>query len=538
MRSRSRRPSGGQATEPRAVVAPRVRIALGRRIAATSDIALAGAFLVGLSTLQVEFDYGVPQFRQLEHPILIAIGAGIALVAARIRIGRGGALAAVLMFLAIRGALALGVASFGRIPLHFPLYVVAALLVKAVALAVPRNRQITLGAIAGAAIGTIGFAAEWAWSRAWMPMGWTDDILPEAIVVAVAGTAAGVPGGFVGRALLADGARQPTPRGAAVLGWAGVVAAIGFALPMTAHADWSADLRLEPAGADLAYVTVRLDPADAAEGAAWFNVLSWQGASDGEDGGTSSTELARQPDGSYRTVEPVPVAGKAKTMLRLHKGRSMQVVPIYLPEDDAIPAAEVPAEDGVRLFQPDKRVLQREARTDNVNLERGAYVLLALVAAGWMAVIAWGLVRLERPPRVLLTFLWVASMAAHTVAALTRPGEVGGMQVPARCTDAPNLATRGGWGRIRTAEVLGCPEPRGTAPGLTRAVKGRCGTPLRSVSSLGLRPTLDRPRRLAPTGTGRDARPRGRMRAVTCAYGHQAAESDPQKPAESPRTRG
>jgi hypothetical protein len=225
---------------------------------------------------------------------------------------------------------------------------------------------------------------------------------PEAIVVvAVAGTAAGVLGGFVGRALTSDAARQPTPRGAAILGWAGVVAAIGFALPMTAHTDWSADLRLEPAGDGLAYVTVQLDPADAAEGAAWFNVLSWQGADEGEDGGTSTAELVRQPDGSYRTAEPVPIAGKAKTMLRLHEGRSMQVVPIYLPEDDAIPAAEVPAEDGVRPFQADKQVLQREARTDNVNLERAAYVLLALVAAGWMAIIAWGLVRLERPTVVL-----------------------------------------------------------------------------------------------------------------------------------------
>ena len=50
-----------------------------------------GAFLVGLSTLQGEFDYGVPQFRQLYHPILIMLAAGIGLVAIRLRAGRGSA---------------------------------------------------------------------------------------------------------------------------------------------------------------------------------------------------------------------------------------------------------------------------------------------------------------------------------------------------------------------------------------------------------------------------------------------------------------
>jgi hypothetical protein len=45
----------------------------------------------------------------------------------------------------------------------------------------------------------------------------------------------------------------------------------------------------------------------------------------------------------------------------------------------------------------DKRILQREAKTDNVNLERAAYVVLAAIAAAWMAVICWGLARIERP---------------------------------------------------------------------------------------------------------------------------------------------
>ncbi|MBV8304649.1 MAG: hypothetical protein JOZ04_10600, partial [Acidimicrobiia bacterium] len=63
-------------------------------------VSLAGAFLIGMSTLQAEFDFGVPQFNQLFQPAMIMLAAGIALVAARIRIGKGGALAAVAFFLA------------------------------------------------------------------------------------------------------------------------------------------------------------------------------------------------------------------------------------------------------------------------------------------------------------------------------------------------------------------------------------------------------------------------------------------------------
>ena len=62
--------------------------------------AVCGGLLIGLSTFQAEFDFGVPQFRMVFQPALIAAAAGIALVAARIYAGRGGALIATLYFLA------------------------------------------------------------------------------------------------------------------------------------------------------------------------------------------------------------------------------------------------------------------------------------------------------------------------------------------------------------------------------------------------------------------------------------------------------
>jgi hypothetical protein len=55
------------------------------------------------------------------------------------------------------------------------------------------------------------------------------------------------------------------------------------------------------------------------------------------------------------------------------------------------------ATDGPRTFVADKQILQREAVTDNVSLERAAYALLAVMAGVWMGVISWGLLRIEGP---------------------------------------------------------------------------------------------------------------------------------------------
>jgi hypothetical protein len=278
---------------------------------------------------------------------------------------------------------------------------VDALIVEAVAAVVPRSRQLTLGAVAGFLIGTVGFAAGWLWSDVWMPLPWTTDVLPEAaILAAVAGTAGGLLGGMAGRAVTFDGERQPSPRFVPALAWLGAAAGIGLALPMTANRGWTADIDVASPSAAESEVSIALSPAaaTAAEDSAWFHVLAWQGSEDGADGGSSVTDLVRQPDGTYRTDAPVPITGNSKTMLRLHDGSSLQSVPIYLPEDPAIPAEGVAPIDSTRSFEADKRLLQREARTDNVVLERAAYAALALVAVAWLAVLAWGLARIERPP--------------------------------------------------------------------------------------------------------------------------------------------
>ena len=94
-----------------------------------------GGLLIGLSTFQAEFDFGVPQFRVVFQPVLIALAAGVALVAARVWIGRGGALGAALFFLALRGVVALLVGPvLGETTPSLPLYLGEALRVEAAAL--------------------------------------------------------------------------------------------------------------------------------------------------------------------------------------------------------------------------------------------------------------------------------------------------------------------------------------------------------------------------------------------------------------------
>ncbi len=183
---------------------------------------LAGSFLVALSTFQGEFDFSVPQFREVLHPVLIMLAAGIGLVTARVYLGRGGALLAVLGFVLIRGLISLMVGGvWGQTMPHFPLYIVEALLVEVAFARAAGRSPVATGALAGVLIGTIGLAAEWGWSHVWMPLPWPDSLLPEAAIAGfLTAVAAGTVGGFVGGALARPmqpdrprrGARRPPSR--------------------------------------------------------------------------------------------------------------------------------------------------------------------------------------------------------------------------------------------------------------------------------------------------------------------------------------
>src|SRR5919204_514271 len=363
------------------------------------SISLGGAFLLALSTLQGEFDYGVPQFQLVYQPILIMLAAGCGLVVARLRLGRFGALYAVAFFLALRGLLTLIIApGFGESTLHMPLYVVEAAIVELVAARFTIDQPLTVGAVSGVLIGTIGLAAEWGWSHVWMPLPWPSTMLPEAAVFGfAAAVSGGVLGGFIGRALTSGRTvAQPAPRwllpAAALL----ALLCIAYPLPMNTGSKASASVSLKevtPSPHRTVAATVRLHPPGTANDSQWLTVTAWQG------GGLVVDRLKRVSEGVYRTTQPIPVYGQWKANLRLENGRGVRAVPIYEPRDTAIPAPEGPARTHfTRPFVRDKKLLQREAVGGATALQLPAYLFLLAIVLGWLVALGVGLRRLEKSP--------------------------------------------------------------------------------------------------------------------------------------------
>ena len=359
---------------------------------------MGGAILVGLSTFQAEFDFSVPQFRLLYHPVLLMLAASVSLVAARLWMGRGGALLAVLGYLGIRGFLALLVGpGLGQTTLHLPLYIVEALCVEAVALLVGARRPWVLGALAGAAIGTLGLAAEWGWSHVWMTMSWPSSLLPEAVILGLlAAVSGGLVGAAIGRALAPrEVPLAPTPRWTVAVGLLGLLAAVAYPLPMPNGERVTATVALEDVSGPpqrTVHATVRVDPPDAAENAEWFNVTAWQG------GGSVVDNLEQTGPGTYRTTQPIPVHGNWKSTLRLQRGSAVLGLPIFLPEDRAIPVEETPAEPRFeREFVRDKENLQREQKEGVAGwLTLVAYLAVLVMALGLVAALGIGLARMDR----------------------------------------------------------------------------------------------------------------------------------------------
>src|SRR3954467_983129 len=202
-----------------------------RRTARRIHARVTGALLIGLSTFQAEFDFGVPQFRLLFQPVLIALAAGWALVCARSLLGRFGAFHALGMFLAIRSALALFVGPVaGYTTPHFPQYVAEAAIVELAALALGR-RPLAFALTAGAGIGTFGVAAEYGWSHVWMAHPWPAPMPPAAMALALlAGMGGAVLGARIAQALALEpgerAALAPLPGAAAALAAAAVLVAL------------------------------------------------------------------------------------------------------------------------------------------------------------------------------------------------------------------------------------------------------------------------------------------------------------------------
>ena len=358
---------------------------------------LGGGLLIGLSVFQAEYDFGVPQFRLVHQPLLIALAAGCALVAVRLWAGRGAAVLAAAFYLLVRGGVSVLVAGvIGELWAAVPLYFAEALCVEAAALLLAR-RPLALGAVSGVLIGTAGFGAEYAYGQVAFRLPWTPDIAAEGMAMAVAG---GVAGGLCG-ALLAEGLAGRMPRPAVARGvFAGAILAVSAAvangLVVDVPSGRAAMVTLTDVRGDAAHRTARarieFSPPGAVDGPAWVTVTGWQGQ------GLHVDHLVREREGVYRTREPMPLHGGWKTLIRIHDGRTLAGVPVYLPADPAIGAGELPAPARfTRPVQDERSILQRELKSDVPGWLWAACsaVVLACTLALVLA-LGWGVARIAR----------------------------------------------------------------------------------------------------------------------------------------------
>jgi hypothetical protein len=369
---------------------------VGRAARVIRQASAMGGLLLGMSVFQGEYDFDVPQFRLVLEPLMIAGAAGIALVSARLFMGRGGALAATAFFLVVRGGIALIVGpGFGEILPTFPLYLGSAIVVELLALSMPlARRPLVFGAVAGVAIGTVGHATEAGWTQVTETLSWGSDILVEGTIMAIVG---GVVGGLLG-ALLASGLRRRLPRPAVartVLVGSLVVlaAAVTNGLLATVPDDLRATFGIEEVRNDprTATITVQLDPADFLDDPSWVQITSWQGD------GLVVNALEQTGEGAYRTTEPIPIDGTWKALLRIHDGRTLTAMPIYLPEDQALGEEEIPAEDGMtRSAIPEIEILQRELKESGGELWAVANLVVLACTLALIAAISWGVGRYSR----------------------------------------------------------------------------------------------------------------------------------------------
>lgn len=363
-----------------------------------------GGLVIGLSVFQVEYDFGVEQFRLVLQPMMIAGAAALALVAARLTLGPGAAIAAVLLATVLRGGIAWFVGSVLDAPIsRWPLYLGAAIVVELIAVTPLVKRPILFGLVSGLGVGTVGLWLESLWIDAMYHYPWPTSMWAEALAMAVpVAVATGLCGALLGMVL----SGQRLPRSA--LGIAAVVVtvliiggAVGNGLrsevPESANATVALTDLPSDSGQRLVSADVHITPANLiSDDPEWVSILSWQGGI-ANDRGLVVDRLEKVGPGRYRSTQPIPVWGSWKTVLRVQDGRMMAAVPIFLPEDPGIGAEGTPAlASSTRDFVPEITVLQRERNFDHPSWLFNAASLVVLVCTLLLiAALTWGAGRIN-----------------------------------------------------------------------------------------------------------------------------------------------
>ncbi|HEX3288333.1 MAG TPA: hypothetical protein VHT50_27605 [Mycobacterium sp.] len=364
-----------------------------------------GGIIIGLSVFQIEFDFGVPQFRQVFEPMLIAAAGAFGLVAARMMLGRGAAILAALFAIVLRGLVALVVGPVLGSPINwFALYLGAAVVVEVIAFTPIFKRPILFGAVCGLGVSTVGLWLESFWIDAVYQYPWPSSIWPEALMMAVpVAVLTGACGAMLGM-VLTD---QRLPARAISIGLValtvlviGGATANGLRYEVPHNATATMTLTEVPGSGDKRKVTadVRINPPNLiSDDPNWVSVLGWQGGLANERG-IFIDHLEKLGPGHYRSTQPMPAYGKWKTLLRVHDGRILTAVPIFLAGDPGIGAPEIPAQPTMtRPFVAEITILQRERNPDTpmVLWTIGGIVVLActLIMIGGLT---WGAGRINR----------------------------------------------------------------------------------------------------------------------------------------------
>ncbi|WP_328399410.1 hypothetical protein [Nocardia sp. NBC_00403] len=366
-----------------------------------------GGLLIGLSVYQVEFDFGVEQFRLVFQPMLIAAASTIALVAARYTLGRGSALVVVAFAFAVRGSVAVLVGPILGAPHNvFPLYLGVALVVESMGLLPLIRKPVWWGALTGLVAATAGLWLESLWVRRMFVDPWPAAMWPELLSMAVpVGIAGGALGAMLGLVLRGEPLPGASMRRVIVIGAVAIAAlatANGLRIQVPENASATVQLRdAEPVdGGRTVTADVTLSPADLVSAdPEWVQILAWQGGIGPTSPGRGLVvdRLQQVGPGHYVSTKPVPAYGNWKTILRVHDARTLTALPIYMPHDRGIDAAGVPALDQfTRPFVAEVTVLQRERSFDHpawLLTTASMVVLLCSLTLIWA--LSWGAARIN-----------------------------------------------------------------------------------------------------------------------------------------------
>jgi hypothetical protein len=254
----------------------------------------------------------------------------------------------------------------------------------------------------GLGIGTVGLASEWAFSQLWSPHPWRAALLPRLWVAVLAGIAGAVIGTALGRVVAHRSAG--VSRGVLLAALAGVVAALALPVARTT-APMTAVMRTSPAGPAVAavnrdglaspYQAVNVDlvvsPPDAAQGADWFELNSWQG------GGLQLSPLVEVSSGHYRSTRPAPTGATWKTLIWMARGDQMMATAVSFPVDLEYGKAPVtPRAEQAVQFVPSSSWLMRESHGGAAWPAVLAYTGLFGMTAVWLALLVIGFASVSR----------------------------------------------------------------------------------------------------------------------------------------------